>query len=76
MTGQDRPPETEAETGDEEPPPSERVRSAPEGTSNDWLGLTVEEMGDSRADLSVAYEAFKQNPDGWCKAVSPRRCRT
>jgi uncharacterized protein (TIGR00369 family) len=64
MTGQDRPPETKAETGDEEPLPSERVRSSTEGTFNDWLGLTVEEMDDSRAVLSVAYEEFKQNPDG------------
>jgi uncharacterized protein (TIGR00369 family) len=64
MTGQDRPPETGAETGDGEPPPSDRRSSFPEGTFNDWLGLTVEEMGDGRAVLSVAYEEFKQNPDG------------
>jgi len=64
MTGQDRPPETGDRTGDEGGPPSEGGSSFPEGTFNDWLGLTIEEMGDGEAVLSVAYEAFKQNPDG------------
>lgn len=60
MTGDDGRPET----GGEGSPPSEGGSSFPEGTFNDWLGLTVEEMGDGRAVLSVAYEEFKQNPDG------------
>lgn len=32
------------------------------GTFNDWLGLTVEEMGEGRVVLSVEYEDVKANP--------------
>lgn len=60
MTGHD----SRRETGDEGGPPSEDGGFFPEGTFNDWLGLTVEEMGDGEAVLSVSFEEFKQNPDG------------
>lgn len=33
-----------------------------EGTFNDWLGLTVEEMDEGRVVLSVEYDDVKANP--------------
>lgn len=36
----------------------------PDGTFNDWLGLTVEEYGEGEVVLSVEFEEFKQNPGG------------
>lgn len=36
----------------------------PDGTFNDWLGLTVETYDEGEVVLSVEFEEFKQNPGG------------
>ncbi len=51
--------------GETEPRPGSTAEAFfPEGTFNDWIGLTVEDIDDGEVVLSTEFEPFKQNPGG------------
>ncbi|MFB6169711.1 MAG: PaaI family thioesterase [Haloarculaceae archaeon] len=48
---------------DRSPVPADR-EFFPEGTFNEWLGLSVEEFEEGEVVVSVDFEEFKRNPAG------------